>query len=255
MKEVIKFNIKAPFAFFSDKSGVEFNSSYSCITPTAIKGILGAILGLEGFKDFSKNKGIDYLRELNHLHIGIEINNEKITQTPIKYSDNTLMNITNVNNRPTLVGYSVLNKVDYNIYIVLDSDLEIDIKIKDFLINGKSYYPIYLGKNEFSASISNIELERYTELNDNNLYIDSIFPKLFSKYSKVSENFYKRRTRKNDFKEVFATKMFFSIPISSDFNTGEYNRFEKVTFNAPATDINLDNDKIIEFKNKNIYVF
>lgn len=254
MKEVLSFNLKAPFAFFCDKSGLEFNSSYPSLTPTFIKGMLGSILGLEGFKDFNKNNCVQYLEDLKHLNIGIELNNYKIVQSPIKFADATLLNITNVKNRPTLIGYSCLNNIDYTVYIILDTNKEIDLQLKDFLIEGKSVYPPYLGKNEFSCSFSDIKVFDFIECKEENIFIDSLYPKNYAKYTDMSESVYKRRTKKDNFKEVFSSNLFFTIPVSSDSLTGQYNKYEKVTFFGPATNID-PNDLIISIKEKNIYMF
>lgn len=297
--KVIKFTLKSPYAFFKNKENIDINYSFPFITKTCIIGGLGAIIGLAGFKDYSKNyskitkliesnqnelskiKIDDYqtniynsidkliesndkkiLKENNNLisknvdihYIGdnksliksIEIikslneqnellldfkNNINILNTKIILNNNLETNINkyiNIKNRikfleedikllketfnnlnieyrilfnnkisivpkkdinfvnvvfndSTQLGISesrnygvvnitenILSDVEYDIYYEL-KDNEYDEKIKDFLLNDKRVYDFYLGKNQFIADISNVEILNISNINEEDL--------------------------------------------------------------------------------------
>src|SRR5690625_7696007 len=68
--KLISFDIESNFGFFrKPESNNTLNVSYNMIHRPAILGILGAIIGLEGYKE--KGKFPEYYKRLNHLKIGI----------------------------------------------------------------------------------------------------------------------------------------------------------------------------------------
>ena len=54
--KIFSFRLKAPFSFFKEKTSMEYNSSYLSITPPVVRGVIGSILGISGFKYFSEKK-------------------------------------------------------------------------------------------------------------------------------------------------------------------------------------------------------
>ena len=296
--KVIKFTLKSPFAFFKNKENINVNYSFPFITKTSIIGGLGAVIGLKGFKDYSKNysiitkkiennnleiskikfdelknnisksidkliesnekkidkknnnlisknetleyigenksilKSIDIIKNLtiqNELLNEFKINNiftkniilnnnlethlNKLNEAKLKENllkeENQQLNIEfdNLNieyrilfenkvaivpkkdinfvkivfNDATQLGVSesrnfgvvnitenILSNVEYDIYYEL-KDNEHDIKIMDYLLNDKRIYDFYLGKNQFIADISNVEILNLENMTQENL--------------------------------------------------------------------------------------
>ncbi len=279
--KVIKFTLSSPFAFFKNKENINVNYSFPFITKTSVIGGLAAIIGLKGFKDYSKNysniysqiedfekeisklnidsyknnilKSIDKLIESNNKKNLIEQNNllldfknkvindifltskacslyvdvnekivlnktlknhlkkhkeaqdeiissnkeiknlkSKVELLDIEYRvlfDNKIsivpkkeVNYVNVTfNDSTRIGISenkkcdvvnitehVLTDVEYDIYYEL-KDNELDKKIEEYLLNNKSVYDFYLGKNQFVANISEVEILELSNINDNDI--------------------------------------------------------------------------------------
>lgn len=82
------------------------------------------------------------------------------------FNDSTLLGITNKVGTVSQQVEHILNDVEYDIYYELKEN-ENDYKIKDFLLNDKRIYDFYLGKNQFIADISNVEVFDLNQLKEN----------------------------------------------------------------------------------------
>lgn len=114
-----------------------------------------------------KNK----MKSLN-IEYGILFNNKVsiVTKKDINiiettFNDSTLLGITNKVGSASQQVEHILNDVEYDIYYEL-KDNENDNKIKDFLLNDKRIYDFYLGKNQFIADISNVEILELQQLKE-----------------------------------------------------------------------------------------
>ena len=147
---LISFDIQADFAFFrKPETNNTINLSYNVMHKPAVLGVLGAILGLEGYKE--KGKLPEYYEKLGDTQIGIELlmhDKGNFAKTNIKYT-----NTVGYANKGTnfLTEELTLINPAYRIYVLLDDKNELHLKLYHLLQNGESVYIPYLGKNEFTA--------------------------------------------------------------------------------------------------------
>ncbi|WP_080902795.1 type I-B CRISPR-associated protein Cas5b [Parabacteroides sp. Marseille-P3160] len=148
--KLISFDLKADFAFFrKPDTNATINLSYNIIHRPAVLGILGAILGLEGYKE--KGKLPQYYEVLKDVRIGIEPLNHEMgnyAKTTIKYS-----NTVGYANKGTnfLTEELTLVNPEYRIYLLLDEDDKYQKQLISSIQKGYAEFIPYLGKNEFTA--------------------------------------------------------------------------------------------------------
>ncbi len=150
MQKLLSIDIKSDFGFFRKPDmNSSINLSYNMLHKPALLGILGAIIGMEGYSDFGKTP--QYYKELKELKLGIEpLQHEKgnFQKTVIKYS-----NTVGYANMGTnyLTEESTLIAPAYRCYILLNLENSVERKLYDYLKEGKAEYLPYFGKNEFYA--------------------------------------------------------------------------------------------------------
>lgn len=176
--KLISFDLKADFAFFrKPETNATLNLSYNIIHKPAVLGILGAIIGLEGYRE--KGKLPQYYQVLKDIQIGIEpLNHDKgnYAKTNIKYS-----NTIGYANRGAnfLTEELTLIEPEYRIYLLIDETHEYHQKLSDYLSKGMAEYIPYLGKNEFTAWWNSNSYHEYTflkgDVSAERIKISSIF--------------------------------------------------------------------------------
>jgi len=158
---LISFDLFADFAFFrKPDTNSTINLSYNIIHRPAILGILGAILGLEGYRE--KGELPRYYQLLKDLEVGIEPLNQdrgNFAKTNIKYS-----NTVGYANKGATFLTEELTVVDpqYRLYLLLDEDSAYHNTLLMSLKNGHAEYIPYFGKNEYSAWWLPSSLREYT---------------------------------------------------------------------------------------------
>lgn len=178
--KLISFDLKADFGFFrKPDTNATINLSYNIIHRPAVLGILGAIVGLEGFKE--KGKMPQYYDVFKNVKIGIEpLNHDKgnYTKTNIKYS-NTVGYANKGSN--FLTEELTLVNPEYRIYLLLDEVEIYQKQLADNLKRGNSEFIPYLGKNEFTAWWSSNSYKEYrfseNEMPNESVKVLSIFQK------------------------------------------------------------------------------
>jgi len=178
--KLISVVLKSDFGFFRkpDANGT-INLTYNMLHKPALLGILGAIIGLDGYKE--KGKWPEYYEKLKDLKIGIEpLNHENgnFQKTVIKYT-NTIGYANKDGNYIT--EESTLIKPSYKIYLLLDVDTKEQKMLFDNIRDGKSEYIPYFGKNEFntwweSESFEEYRFDKIININ-NNYKISTLFEK------------------------------------------------------------------------------
>lgn len=166
--EVLKFNITSPFSFFKkNEARAGFDLTYSHIHKNTIKGIVGAVIGLEGYNVHNIKKRM-HLTEDEFPEFYTKLEKLKVSIVPI--TDNGDFEKFNETFTETqgMFGASGANLIvreqqivrgEWEIYLELDElDEEVRKKIKDYFLNRKAEYLPYLGKNEHFANIYNVEL-------------------------------------------------------------------------------------------------
>lgn len=178
--KLISFDIHADFAFFrKPETNNTINLSYNIIHRPAVLGILGAILGLEGYKE--KGKLPAYYETLKDVKIGIEpLNHDKgnYSKTNIKYS-----NTVGYANKGTnfLTEELTLIEPSYRIYLLLDESIGEQDQLLTSIRKGQTEYIPYLGKNEFTAwwSLDSVKEYKFEQqvIKEDSVCIQSIFLK------------------------------------------------------------------------------
>ncbi len=171
--KLISFDLKADFAFFrKPDTNNTINLSYNIIHRPAVLGILGAIVGLEGYRE--KGKLPEYYEKLKGVRIGVEpLNHDKgnYSKTNIKYS-NTVGYANKSNN--FLTEELTLINPDYRIYLLLDLQQAEHAQLYRSIKQGESEYIPYLGKNEFAAWWSQDSVKEYSYVHKEILPYESI---------------------------------------------------------------------------------
>jgi CRISPR-associated protein Cas5h len=158
--KLISFDLKADFAFFRiPDTNATINLSYNIIHRPAVLGVLGAIIGLDGYKE--KGKLPQYYDLLKDVRIGVEpLNHDKgnYSKTNIKYS-----NTVGYANKGTnfLTEELTLVMPEYRIYLLLDEDNEYQKQLIDNIKDGCAEFIPYMGKNEFTAWWSTNSYKEY----------------------------------------------------------------------------------------------
>lgn len=178
--KLISFDIQADFAFFrKPETNNTINLSYNIIHRPAVLGILGAILGLDGYKE--KGKLPAYYEILKDVKVGIEpLNHDKgnYSKTNIKYS-----NTVGYANKGTnfLTEELTLVEPSYRIYILLDEGINEQGQLLVSIKKGQTEYIPYLGKNEFTAWWSPDSVKEYKfqqrKITEDSVFIQSVFIK------------------------------------------------------------------------------
>lgn len=158
--KLISFDLQADFAFFrKPETNNTINLSYNVIHKPAVLGILGAVLGLEGYKE--KGKLPEYYEKLHNLKIGVEpLEHDKgnFPKTNIKYSNT--VGYANKGANFLTEELTLINPV-YRIYLLLDENNGLHAELYRSLRKGESVYIPYLGKNEFTAWWNPSSFQKY----------------------------------------------------------------------------------------------
>ncbi len=178
-EKIISFDLKADFAFFKKpdyNDGLQL--SYNMLHKPALLGILGAIIGLEGYK--RKNELPQYYQVLKDIPVAIEPvreNHERgnFQKTSVKYTNG--VGYANADGN-LLVEETMLIKPGYRCYLQLDTANETQAKLFENISNDHCEYIPYLGKNEYQAWITNVQEWKFKPHEKQDVFnIDSIFVK------------------------------------------------------------------------------
>jgi len=252
---ILKFDLYSNFCYFQDKVNIKSNISFPSIHRPALLGMLGAILGFDGFSKVKNNNSILYIEHLNSIEVGIVLKNTSFEYSKVKTTDSTLLDISNERNRQTLKTEYIINNPSFEIYLKIP-DKELFEEIYFRLKNRKYHFEPSLGKSYFFANIKNVE--KVSILDKNNL--DIIDDDLVFINSLFSQKFLCDLSGEQ-FTDLFNKKEFtigrsFSLPISSDSISGIYNNFDAFTFNNFVLfDDIIDNEKFLNINNNVIYFF
>ncbi|MBB1139705.1 type I-B CRISPR-associated protein Cas5b [Myroides sp. WP-1] len=148
--KIVSIDLHSDFGFFrKPDTNNTINLSYNIIHKPGILGVLGAILGLEGYRE----KGVlpAYYLKLKDLKIAVEpLMHDKgnFTKTAIKYTNT--VGYANKGNNFLTEELTLINPA-YRIYLQLDDTIELHVKLFDYLKEAKTEFIPYFGKNEFTA--------------------------------------------------------------------------------------------------------
>ena len=159
--KVLLFDLFGRFAHFHQPLTVPtyLKRSYNVIPRPTLLGVLGAILGYEGYGEGKTEP--EFYKRLKNLKIFIEPSASKFPFKKTLVTYNSLNSFANARdkNPNMLIQEEVLVEPYYTIGIIVHEQK--DKILIDHILNRKSSYHLYLGKNEFFANV-----EPYTELFD-----------------------------------------------------------------------------------------
>lgn len=210
MKKVVSVDFYAKFGFLKKpdiNDGIYL--TYNCLHKPALQGILGAILGFEGYSmegEMKENQIPEYREKLGDIRIGtlpLNSSNGSFRKEVIAFT-NTVGYASKEEGNVLIIREQTLIKPSYRVFIELDINNEIESKLDLCLKNQEAEYIPYLGKNDHQ-----LWWENYVEWNiDDTDYIpekeynlDSIFLKPYEDEKLLKSQ---RRVSLGDSKEKFA---------------------------------------------------
>lgn len=170
MKKVLVFDIWADYAHFKKYFTTMSPLSFSVPPRTVLSGIIGAIAGI----DKETNPEI-FSKEISLLTLQINKPVKKIKITSNNIKATSLKHLYRYeNHKPT--NYEFLKNYCLRIFFS-HQDSELYNKVKDCLVNHKSFYTPCLGISACLADFSFIgEYEYVTKTDDNFIFFNSLVP-------------------------------------------------------------------------------
>lgn len=256
MQESIKIDLTAKTAILRKPESNEIYYTYNFPHKIMVLGMLGAIIGLNGYNYYAlkKNLGED-IEEMPEFYTKLQ--NLKIAIIPKIQEHNFARKIQTFNNS---VGYASkeegnnlvikeqwLENPCWQIYILEDETSEYE-KIKDYLLHRKCEYIPYIGKNDHFADIKNVEMVQVEKV-QNSKKIDSIFKENIIEgeiedFEEIFAFSYEGK-EKYSYKEVLPTKLNAQIG---------YQKFEPFLFTNKEVDVR-EREELYKAKNLIIYYF
>lgn len=257
MLETIKFELSSRMAIIKKPDSNETYYTYTFPHKIMIYGILGAIIGLNGYNYYSLKKCLkEDVEEIPEFYS--KLCNLKIAIVPYIDNKNFKKKIQSFNNS---VGYAsqeqgnnlivkeqCLENPKWDIYI-MDNNSDEYNKIKEYLLNRKCEYIPYIGKNDHFANIKNVEVFNI-ESKSNIEKIDSIFDKdILADYiddfdEMFTAGFTGKKDEKYEYIEVNPTKLNEKIGYTNFKQFIFTNKSLKIKENS---DLFLVNGKIIYY--------
>jgi len=220
-----------------------------------ILGILGAIIGLEGYKKSEELP--EYYKILKNIPIGIEpVGDEKgvFPKTVITYNNTTGL-ASNEAGGNLIVTEQSLIKPSYKIYFLLDLKNEDQITIYNNIKNQRAEYLPYMGKNDYSLWWNKDEVEEYeweVFVRASNFTISTIFKKNTSIIEHVVKSI--GRIALAEQREYFYC--FERLPISFNENLFQYNMADFVYTNATLVEgVEISSNNLYKLKGRQEVVF
>lgn len=162
MKKLISLNIYAEKGFLKKpdiNDGIYL--TYNMLHKPALLGVLGAIVGLSGYKQNGELP--EYYLQFNKIPLGIKpINDEKgnFQKTIISYNNTTGL----ASNEPggnLIITEQTLVSPAYQVFLLLDLDNKHELILYNNIKNQHAEYLPYLGKNDYSLWWKNEEVKEY----------------------------------------------------------------------------------------------
>lgn len=244
--KILRFTLSGKNAMFK-KPDVNsyFYLTYGQIHKPALLGIFGAILGYAGYNQMKKEDLYpEYYDKLQKVRVSIVPNAESgYFQKEITYFNNATFFFNKdkyENGANLIVKEQWLEAPSWDIYVLLDSD-EAE-KIAESIVERKSVYLPYLGKNDHIADITNVLVE--------NGKVSSNVTELHCLFIKDKVEIDKDFALFSDNQEMFKYEE--ALPIGLNPETNQY-----ILENFVYTNMNLSSikDEVWSLGNRNIVFY
>ena len=229
-QKLISFDLKAEMGFFKKpdiNDGIYL--TYNMLHKPALLGILGAIVGLQGYH---KNGEFSvYYQKLKHLKIGIvplESDNGNYTKDIVAYNNGTGFASSEAGGN-LIIREQILIKPSYRCYLLLNLDDETEKALYERITKHEAEFLPYMGKNDFSAWWENVREYEFAKFSvTGNYKIASVFAKTeaVSNHIVRSMSMFSREAKE----PVFV--YFERLPIGFDVQLMQYNYADFVYSNA-----------------------
>lgn len=178
--EVLKFKLSGKTAFFKKPDvNTYYYFTYGCIHKVALLGIFGAILGLKGYNEQSKDDDYpEFYEKLKELKVAIVPKNERgYIPKKVQIFNNSVGYASKEAGGNLIVKEQWLENPCWEIYIIDDG--KVYPQLKERLLNYKFKFIPYLGKNDHYANITSVEIiNDFEDISENfKGNIDSIYLK------------------------------------------------------------------------------
>lgn len=196
--KVIRFILKGRTAFFK-KPDVNVNTyfTYSNIHKIALLGMLGALLGLEGYhqqnrklkeqKDSENLMYPEFYQKLHLLKIAIRpLGAKGYFHKKIQTFNNSVGYASKEKGGNLIIREQWLENPSWEIYILKDGSIDEQVfqQLEDHLLSRKCKYMPYLGKNDHPAEITDVEIAFMKKAEHYN-HIDTLFKESCFKFGNV----------------------------------------------------------------------
>lgn len=173
--QALKFRLKGKHAFFKiPVVNSYYYFTYAQIHKVALLGIFGAILGYDGYQQMQKEDRFpEFYERLQALKVSvIPCVKNGIFLKKVQTFNNSIGSLEQGGN--LIVQEQWLEKPEWLIYVLLDC--EESEKLAEMLEKKQSIYIPYLGKNDHSADILEVERVEVETTDPAGQRIDSLFP-------------------------------------------------------------------------------
>ncbi len=219
-----------------------FYFTYGQIHKPALLGIFGAVLGYAGYNQMRKESVYpEYYDKLKNIRVSIVPNADNgYFSKKITYFNNSTGFASHEQGGNLIVKEQWLEEPSWDIYVLLDCD-EAE-KIAEFMLEGKSVFLPYLGKNDHIADITNVVLEEGAE-SDGATILHCLFIKEKAEIDQDSARF---------FEDPRLFKYEEALPIGLKPETNQYILAKMIYTNMDLVNIN---DEVWSVKNRNIVFY
>ena len=253
--KIISIDISADFGFLKKpdiNDGIYL--TYNMLHKPAFLGILGAIIGLDGYSE--KGKFPEYYLSLKNLKIGIEpLNSENgnYTKTVIQYN-NAVGYASQEAGGNLIIREQVLIKPKFRCYILIPQDHPNRYSIIKYLEKKQAKFLPYFGKNDFSLWWDNFQMYHFKLFPFNR---DYKICTIFMKSDQILKNFVQRSgfgrfggSQEGDF------MCFEELPVDFDERLVQYNKHRFVFTNFIfSSELKIDNLYQLEDKDELVQLF
>jgi CRISPR-associated protein Cas5 subtype I-B len=160
--KLLSFRLYGTFAHFNQPISNRFRNTYSIIPKPQLLGLIGSVAGLGGYKNTTIVP--EFYSKLASLKVFIKSNNSIDNKFTVAY--NSLNSF--LNNRKEgatspnmIINEQLLLYPDYQVGLLLNEHNPLHAEIIENIMQSRSVFHIYLGKNEFFANIQYLSLKNY----------------------------------------------------------------------------------------------